>query len=442
MKRLVTFLLVCAMPFSAFHYFENNRDTQIYASAESTVTVEGLCYEVTNGSAVLREVEDTSVTTITIPATVDGCKVTTIDNDVFFNCPNLTEILVEEENSNFYSEDGVLFNRGQSQLIAFPCAKSGEYTIPEGVKKICHSAFRNAKQLTAVTFPASLKDVDVFAFAYCTSLEEVNGAVPGIFGNQFIHCSSLKHLAFAEADAEDDTTIPLTELNLQGCKALETLVIPESRCLGGEITFSGCISLKEIHIAHLYFGSNIEIIQCDALQALTLDEECAYLRIESCGSLKQIESAGTTTSCKIMDCPVLQEIVVHGQCDRGITIGSCPALTTAKFYQDMPVTLERGNDLLTIYGTPQSTGIQEACEKYNVPFAVLDGFAVIGDSNCDGTIDILDVIALNKALLGNTVLTDLGRSNADVDGDGKTDSTDALNILKYVVKLIDSFDGC
>ncbi len=63
-----------------------------------------------------------------------------------------------------------------------------------------------------------------------------------------------------------------------------------------------------------------------------------------------------------------------------------------------------------------------------------------GDVNCDNDVDILDVIALNKYLLGAQELSAQGRINADVDANKDIDSTDSLNILKCVVKLITQAD--
>ena len=59
-----------------------------------------------------------------------------------------------------------------------------------------------------------------------------------------------------------------------------------------------------------------------------------------------------------------------------------------------------------------------------------------GDADVNGVVDILDVIALNKSLLGGLTLTDEGRMNADVDINKTVDTTDALNVLKAVVKLV------
>lgn len=63
-----------------------------------------------------------------------------------------------------------------------------------------------------------------------------------------------------------------------------------------------------------------------------------------------------------------------------------------------------------------------------------------GDVNEDSEVDILDVIMLNKYLLGSATLSEQARRNANVDNSEEIDSTDSLNILKAVVKLISTAD--
>lgn len=55
----------------------------------------------------------------------------------------------------------------------------------------------------------------------------------------------------------------------------------------------------------------------------------------------------------------------------------------------------------------------------------------------DDTIDVLDVIVINKVVLGKEVLTETQQKIADVNQDGVVDTNDSLIMLKYIVGLID-----
>ncbi len=60
-----------------------------------------------------------------------------------------------------------------------------------------------------------------------------------------------------------------------------------------------------------------------------------------------------------------------------------------------------------------------------------------GDADESGKVDILDVITINKAILGKEKLTDSQLRNADVDGDNKPTAADSLMIMKAIVGLVD-----
>ncbi len=66
------------------------------------------------------------------------------------------------------------------------------------------------------------------------------------------------------------------------------------------------------------------------------------------------------------------------------------------------------------------------------------GDVVYGDVDCNGKVEILDVIALSKSLMGSGTLSTQGAANADVDQNATINTTDALNIMKYLVKLIEN----
>ncbi|GEM_PF-5607770 len=62
-----------------------------------------------------------------------------------------------------------------------------------------------------------------------------------------------------------------------------------------------------------------------------------------------------------------------------------------------------------------------------------------GDLDLDGRISILDVITLNKAVLGKEVLSAEQNQAADVNHDNTIDSEDSLLIMKYIVGLVEYF---
>ncbi len=64
--------------------------------------------------------------------------------------------------------------------------------------------------------------------------------------------------------------------------------------------------------------------------------------------------------------------------------------------------------------------------------------AMPGDVQTDGDVNILDVISVNKALLGKETFTASQNAAADIDRNNAIDSSDALGILKYAVGLKDT----
>ena len=63
-----------------------------------------------------------------------------------------------------------------------------------------------------------------------------------------------------------------------------------------------------------------------------------------------------------------------------------------------------------------------------------------GDADENGEVDILDVILLNRAILGKDSLTEQGLANADLNMNEVPDVIDSQNILKLIVKIISQED--
>jgi hypothetical protein len=111
----------------------------------------------------------TGLTSITIPNSV-----TSIGASAFKSCTGLTSINVTENNSNYCSIDGVLFNKDKTELICYPVGKTEtSYSIPNSVTSIGASAFEDCTGLTSITIPNSVTSISSNAFENCSSLEDV-----------------------------------------------------------------------------------------------------------------------------------------------------------------------------------------------------------------------------------------------------------------------------
>ena len=103
---------------------------------------------------------------ITIPHSVSS-----IAEYAFGECDSLTEINVASENKNYTSDNGILFNKDKTILIACPAGKMGDYTIPNSVKKIEQSAFRGCN-MSKVSISHSVTEIGTSAF-YSDSLYSI-----------------------------------------------------------------------------------------------------------------------------------------------------------------------------------------------------------------------------------------------------------------------------
>lgn len=87
--------------------------------------------------------------------------------------------------------------------------------------------------------------------------------------------------------------------------------------------------------------------------------------------------------------------------------------------------------------TPGTSGEVDPTEPTTTPTEVVDGKK--GDVNDSGEVDIMDVILVNKAILGKEELNEKQVSLGDINNDNKVDPTDSLAIMKFIVGLIEAF---
>ena len=99
----------------------------------------------------------------------------------------LKEIVVDSENPNYKSEDGVLLTKNGKRLIYYPDYKADEkYAVPDTVRYISHAAFKCAKNLKSLTISPNVVELGYESIPQKT-LEELR------YENTHLPQYSIKH---------------------------------------------------------------------------------------------------------------------------------------------------------------------------------------------------------------------------------------------------------
>ena len=102
----------------------------------------------------------THVKTVYIPSTI-----TEIEPGAFSRVPTLTDVTVDENNSNYKSIDGIVYSKDGTLLHSYPSGKTNtSYTIKEGVTELGEYSFSYNNNLTQIQLPESLKIIGTKAF--------------------------------------------------------------------------------------------------------------------------------------------------------------------------------------------------------------------------------------------------------------------------------------
>ena len=147
----------------------------------------------------------------------------------FLGCRNLESISVPESNNDFYTVDGVLFRRRDSDGLDNPCLisypqnkKDSKYEVPKTVKSIERSAFEGNTNLSTVIIPDNVTEIKLCAFMDCRSLSKVvlPSNLKEISYSAFRNCSSLTDIDIPSSV----TTVSICAF--YNCNALKNVTIP------------------------------------------------------------------------------------------------------------------------------------------------------------------------------------------------------------------------
>ncbi|MCL1795360.1 MAG: leucine-rich repeat domain-containing protein [Clostridia bacterium] len=154
-----------------------------------------------------------------LPGAAIPKSVVTLGANPFYGGGAMKRIDVAADNPEYVSVDGVLFDKEQKTLVAYPAGKPGKaYAIPQGVLHIGENAFTGCSGLTAVTFPDSLLSIGESAFASCGL---ISVALPK-------GMTSISDWTFSD------------------CRGLTGVTFPGGLVSIGEAAFFWCASLTEV----------------------------------------------------------------------------------------------------------------------------------------------------------------------------------------------------
>ena len=204
--------------------------------------------------------------------------ITSIGNQVFSNCNNLTNVSIP---SSVTSIESHAFDN---------CTNLSSIELPSGLMSIGVGAFLGCTNLSSIELPSGLMSIGDGAFSGCTSLSsiELPTGLTSIGNGAFLGCTNLLSINIPSGitSVEDYTfsgciklesiELPtgLTSIGLNAfsdCTELESIDLPTSLTSIGNGAFSGCTSLSSIELpTGLTSIGNGAFSGCTSLSSITV----------------------------------------------------------------------------------------------------------------------------------------------------------------------------
>lgn len=264
---------------------------------------------------------------IDLPANVD-----TIGRDAFYNTA------VFNDNKNW--ENGAFYMG--NRLIKYDGSKVGlpeEYVIKEGTEVITTGAFYRCDELTKIVIPASVKDVEYWAFYECFGLQEVHitdlvawcdilfdgeTANPLFYAHQ-LYCNNELVTKITEEDLEGVTSIGNNAFF--SCYSLNSVKLPSSVIRIGDNAFNYCKNIIDVEISANYSTiGNAVFSNCSNLEVVVFKENSQI----DCISSSMFNNCKKLTSIIIPDSATSIGDYAFYQCDNlsSVNIGENSQITS------------------------------------------------------------------------------------------------------------------
>ena len=255
-----------------------------------------------------------------------------------------TEITEDELKEAFIDERGVKYSKDGRKLLKAPGKLSGAYSVKEGTRIICDTAFFFCGSLFEIVIPSSVTSIGDWAFSFCSSLIYISIPKSVIYlnGNPFAEWNGKLECLSPNFVYEDDVLfnkdksriISFRNQNIEsyvipscvtsigdrafyGCSSLSEIVIPSSVTSIGDRAFYGCSSLSEIVIPSCVTSiGNGAFYGCHSLSEIVIPSCVTSIgdsAFSYCRSLSEIVIPSSVTSIgdsAFSYCRSLSEIVI------------------------------------------------------------------------------------------------------------------------------------
>ncbi len=235
-----------------------------------------------------------NITNISLPESI-----VSIGEGAFSGCTSLIDITIDDENKNFVSLDGVLFNKQKTELICYPLGKGKietSYDIPSGVTNLAPYTFNYCTNLINITIPDSVKTIGEYAFSNCTNLVDIiiPDNVISIGDRAFWCCYGLENIRLG-------TSIEtIGEYAFAYCRNLSSIKVTDNVTSIGEYAFYDCENLKNVTLSNgMKSISAMTFSGCNSLESITIPNSVTSIKsyaFSSCTSLKSVIVPDSVTS--------------------------------------------------------------------------------------------------------------------------------------------------